>query len=399
MPTRSRPIPKSILSALSLPSDLSKITFSAHGFGSGFAATGHLTALVSVAESNGTSSTATTSSTSQTEEKRHFFIKTSTNKSEGSSKDAAEMFRGEYMSLNAIADIVPELCPRALAYGKVEDDGGGGGSGSGTGNGGDNTWFLATEFLELKGTSRAGKSLARRLAKLHSTPAPLPPTQIGEGVVNVREEGGDENTPQYGFPVPTFCGDVRQPNQFRRSWADFYANQRLRTLLAECEKRNGYNKTLHDLVERTANEVVPRLLGDDHLGYDANGNGNGIFPVVVHGDLWSGNTGRGRILRSKPMALTSGDGGEVGDVIYDPAGCYAHSEFDLGIMQMFGGFGPEFYEEYHRLVPKTEPVEEYEDRVLLYELYHHLNHHTIFGTGYRVGAIRMMQELLRKYGR
>lgn len=30
--------------------------------------------------------------------------------------------------------------------------------------------------------------------------------------------------------------------------------------------------------------------------------------------------------------------------------------------------------------------------------YHHLNHHAIFGAGYRSGAVSIMQTLLRKYG-
>lgn len=29
--------------------------------------------------------------------------------------------------------------------------------------------------------------------------------------------------------------------------------------------------------------------------------------------------------------------------------------------------------------------------------YHHLNHHAIFGGGYRSGAMLIMQKLLRKY--
>lgn len=79
----------------------------------------------------------------------------------------------------------------------------------------------------------------------------------------------------------------------------------------------------------------------------------------MHGDLWSGNKGRARI---------GGDDGAVEDVVFDPSACYAHSEYELGIMRMFGGFGEGFFKEYHKLCPKTEPVEEYEDRVQLYEL-------------------------------
>jgi hypothetical protein len=30
--------------------------------------------------------------------------------------------------------------------------------------------------------------------------------------------------------------------------------------------------------------------------------------------------------------------------------------------------------------------------------YHHLNHHAIFGAGYKSGAISIMEKLLKKYG-
>jgi hypothetical protein len=30
--------------------------------------------------------------------------------------------------------------------------------------------------------------------------------------------------------------------------------------------------------------------------------------------------------------------------------------------------------------------------------YHHLNHHAIFGAGYRSGAVSIMQRLIKKYG-
>jgi protein-ribulosamine 3-kinase len=55
-------------------------------------------------------------------------------------------------------------------------------------------------------------------------------------------------------------------------------------------------------------------------------------------------------------------------VVYDPSAFYGHSEYELGIMKMFGGFGGSFLTEYHKLCPKTEPVGEYNDRVALYEL-------------------------------
>ncbi|KAL4796133.1 Fructosamine kinase-domain-containing protein [Aspergillus venezuelensis] len=306
-------VPNSILRALSI-ADPSKATLSTSGLGSGFTSTGAITA--SVPGSN------------DTEQERKYFVKTSAD------GDAAkEMFAGEYESLNAIADAVPGFCPRAIAWGPLDDEGGK-----------KNSYFLATEFLDLgaRGGGRGGEGLAQRLGKLHSTPAPEDP-KTGKRM--------------FGFPVPTFCGDTKQDNRAHESWADFYANERLLTILATSEKRNGKDAGLRQLVEKTANSVVPALLGDGHLGYDKDGKGEGITPVVVHGDLWSGNADRGRIIGSGRA-----EDEEVGDVIYDSSACYAHSEFELGIMKMFGGFGSSFFTAYHKVVPKTEPVEEYEDR-------------------------------------
>lgn len=39
-----------------------------------------------------------------------------------------------------------------------------------------------------------------------------------------------------------------------------------------------------------------------------------------------------------------------------------------------------------------------QDRVALYESYHHLNHHAIFGGGYKSGAVGILKKLLKKYG-
>lgn len=158
----------------------------------------------------------------------------------------------------------------------------------------------------------------------------------------------------FGFPVPTCCGDTLQDNRYKSSWADFYANNRLLPILSQAEKNHGVDQQLSELVKRIACHVVPSLLEDGHL--KAAGGGD-VQPVVVHGDLWSGNHGTGTI----------GNGG-VEEVVFDPSSCWAHSEFEFGIMRMFGGFGGSFEREYHGLKPKDEPVEEWEDRVLLYEL-------------------------------
>jgi len=133
----------------------------------------------------------------------------------------------------------------------------------------------------------------------------------------------------------------------------------LRAILDAGEKAQGKDAELRGLVEKIVDGVVPRLLGEGHLkSGKGDDEGKRIVPVVVHGDLWSGNHGVGSI----------GKDGVVEEVVFDPSSCYAHSEYELGIMRMFGGYGKAFFEEYHRLKPKDEPVEEYEDRMALYEL-------------------------------
>jgi protein-ribulosamine 3-kinase len=77
-------------------------------------------------------------------------------------------------------------------------------------------------------------------------------------------------------------------NTFEAGWADLFGKRRLLAVLERSEGQNGKDTELRKTVEKTVSQVVPRLLGDGHLGGT-----EGVMPVVVHGDLWSGNRGRG----------------------------------------------------------------------------------------------------------
>lgn len=100
-------------------------------------------------------------------------------------------------------------------------------------------------------------------------------------------------------------------------------------------------------------------------------------PSLLHGDLWSGNA---RFSRNRGAPIT-----------FDPSSYYGHSEADLGIMRMFGGFSSAFFRRYHELVPRSEPVAEYEQRLQLYECYHHLNHTLMFGVRPGLGFLRALR--------
>ena len=121
-----------------------------------------------------------------------------------------------------------------------------------------------------------------------------------------------QDVPVYGFPVPTFCGPTAQRNSYYHSWKDFFAENRLRFIRDACITNNGTDQELKALIDKTIHTVVPRLLDDSHLGGEA-----GIQPVLVHGDLWSGNHLTARI----------GGRGPMEEVIFDPSACYAHSEY------------------------------------------------------------------------
>lgn len=251
-----------------------------------------------------------------------------------------------------------------------------------------------------EGGAKKSLSLAAKLAKLHSTPAPIPPGEEGQ---------------KFGFPVTTCCGDTPQDNSYMDTWADFFAEKRLKSVMKRCEQRTGRDEEVGGLVDVVIKDVVPRLLGDEYDEYDNDGDGSGkkvaegkkkkkkkkrrkITPVVVHGDLWAGNKCYAAVIER----------GLLEEVIFDPSASYAHSEYEFGIMRLFGGFdfddhndGGEFGRDYWGpgKIKKLEPVEEFDDRVELYGLYHQLNHYAIFGRGYRAGAVRVMKKLVGKYGK
>ena len=98
----------------------------------------------------------------------------------------------------------------------------------------------------------------------------------------------------------------------------------------------------------------------------------------MHGDLWSGN-----VLGSKDSTY----------FIDNPACYYGHSESDLALANMFGGFGNDFFQIYFQTHPKQP---DFEKRQYLYQLYHYLNHTNLFGTGYLSGVNNCVAGILKQ---
>lgn len=200
--------------------------------------------------------------------------------------------------------------------------------------------FLALEFLS---SGRRGpdfdEALGRGLAELHRATSPR----------------------GFGFEVDGACGATPQPNGWLDDWARFYGERRLGHQLRLAARR-GFSREGLALGERVLCRL-PELLGDPEP------------PALIHGDLWSGN-----------LHVT----GAGAPALVDPAAYYGHREAELGMMVLFGGFGPRVFAAYDEAFP-LQPG--WRDRLDLYSLYHVLNHYNLFGGGYEAQAVR----LLRRY--
>jgi len=221
--------------------------------------------------------------------------------------------------------------------------------------------FLVAEYLPLApfGAMRPNiqTTLGEKLADLHLSTAL-------DGVHKGR----------FGFVVNNFLSLTPVNNTWDNSWASFFS-RKLRTQLALAYKDKAYGRAALNASDdefRELGEVAVNALGK-LLG------GMKIRPSLLHGDLWIGNTG----------ATQAGEA-----VAFDPACFFGHSEFDLAITAMFGGYTERFYDAYHEKLPKEEG---FEDRETLYQLFHYLNQLNLFGDPHvRAKCVELMKELQEK---
>lgn len=180
---------------------------------------------------------------------------------------------------------------------------------------------------------------------------------LGRGLAVVHRLGAD----RFGFDVATYCGSTPQDNTFTASWAEFYAQRRLEPLLRAITERRGLASSVRRVYERLIDRV-PALVAD------------GAAPALIHGDLWSGN-----VMHT-----------ERGPALIDPSCAYADREMEFGITTLFGGFSERFWEAYEEawLLPPG-----WRERNGLYQLYHLLNHHLLFGGHYGAQAL----DVARRY--
>lgn len=156
--------------------------------------------------------------------------------------------------------------------------------------------------------------------------------------------------PAFGWERDNFIGSLAQRNPRETDWSAFYARERLLPQL-----KLAFDNKLLNSSDMPGETVIERVVGE------LCGN---VRPSLVHGDLWGGNY------------LISAEGQAY---LIDPAVYCAHSETDLAMSRLFGGFPDSFYEGYTKVAPVRPGFEERRD---LYQLYYLLVHLNIFGRTY-----------------
>lgn len=188
--------------------------------------------------------------------------------------------------------------------------------------------FLLLEYLESSGGN------AKSDAKL------------GSGLAQIHRYSADN----FGFNNDNYCGATLQNNRWKNSWIEFYRDNRLGFLIQQIKTERPFSVEDVSLFEKLM-ERLPGLLPESSV------------PALIHGDLWSGNY----------MHTVDGP------ALIDPATSFSNREMEFGMITLFGGFSPRFFDAYNEFNPLPD---DWKQRNQLYQLYHILNHYLLFGGSY-----------------
>lgn len=181
------------------------------------------------------------------------------------------MVSGEFLSMKCLHDAVEYLTPTPIAWGAYAAN--------------PDIYFFLCEFVEMTGELPNDIDLGKGLAEIHRK-APSP-------------------NGKYGFSVPTYQGTKPQYTEWTESWEEFFTEYTKKVFAAE-EEAQGFDPEVKALEDAIIEKVIPRLLRPLETG------GRKIEPVLIHGDIWDGNTST-----NKNTGLP---------VIFDATSIYAHHE-------------------------------------------------------------------------
>lgn len=195
---------------------------------------------------------------------------------------------------------------------------------------------LLLEWVDVGGqrTASGESSFGESLAQLHQAAAPA-----------------------FGRADGRTTGSQALPNDPCDTWAEFYADRRLRPLAQIAADRGALPVRLIDDLLKVAEGLNEFGAADEP-------------PARLHGDLWAGN----RVVDTAGRSW-----------LIDPAAHGGHREFDLAMMQLFGGFGDQVFIAYDHAYPLEAG---WRSRVPLHQLAPLVVHAIKFGGPYpgAVGA-------------
>ena len=185
--------------------------------------------------------------------------------------------------------------------------------------------------------------------------------EIGKVLSNLHKR-----TNQYfGFDYDNTIGEMPQYNAINQSvtsWSYFFWEYRLLFQIKYAFKNNLISSKEYKKLFLIKSKLENLL-------------SSSIKPSLLHGDLWSGNVING-----------------INSPVFIDTSCYyGHSEADLALTYMFGGFSNDFYRSYEVYSPLESG---YELRKPIYMLYHYLNHLNIFGRSYHPGVLSCTNQIL-----
>lgn len=171
----------------------------------------------------------------------------------------------------------------------------------------------------------------------------------------------------FGFHTNNFIGLTPQINTQTTSWPEFFWTNRIEYQIHLLEDRNLLSQEMKSLFFKLSKKFEQLLTTEEES----------ITPVLLHGDLWSGNI----------MPVANGN-----ISVFDPAVYYGHNETDLAMTELFGGFPQEFYQAYFS---ENKMEKGFQRRQPIYKLYHILNHINLFGKSYSEEATLLLRQSLQ----
>lgn len=170
---------------------------------------------------------------------------------------------------------------------------------------------------------------------------------LGRGLAALHGAGA----PAHGSGETLHIGPLTLPDPPTDTWAECYAEQRLRPLIEHARTAENLPPTDAATIERVCARL-PELAGPIEP------------PARLHGDLWAGN-------------VVTGAGGRPW--LVDPAAHGGHREVDLAMLRLFGGPGQRCFDAYREAAPLADG---WEERVGLWQLFPLLVHTVLFGGSY-----------------